>query len=127
MKKILIIDDDPQFADMLNFQLGRLGFEVEIAHTPIQTEEYFDNRNFDLVVLDVFFPNRNDGLDLLRKIKQNIQTDHIPIILVTSQPSELFMQEPNFDEYLQMAKEFVSKIDGPKVIAEKVGEILSSK
>jgi DNA-binding response OmpR family regulator len=124
MAKVLIVDDDPQYADILSFEFGQQGFETHVAHNETQVIELVTQIEFDLIMLDVFLPNKENGLQILLKLKDNINTDQTPVILMTSQPTELFKQEENVDEYLRYTKELLSKVDSPQKIAQRVKAIL---
>jgi signal transduction histidine kinase/ligand-binding sensor domain-containing protein/DNA-binding NarL/FixJ family response regulator len=79
---LLIVDDNPQvlsmLADILNDKYG-----VHQANTGIKALEVLDNHKIDLVISDVIMPDM-DGLMLCQKIKENIETSHLPVILLTA-------------------------------------------
>ncbi|NMB56698.1 response regulator transcription factor [Candidatus Beckwithbacteria bacterium] len=124
MKKILVIDDDPQFTDLISLQLEKEGFAVDCLHLVDHLDSYIQKTAYDLIILDVFLPDKQTGLNTLVNLKRNIFTKHTPIILATSQPTELFIQEENVDEYLRYAKALISKLDEHSKIISQVKEIL---
>ncbi|PTY37556.1 two-component system response regulator [Saccharospirillum sp. MSK14-1] len=81
--KLLIVEDDPQIAEIQRRFVERLG-NVElagIAHNLTDAEDLVDVLQPDLMLLDVFFPDGN-GLDLLRRLRA--RNGHTDIILITA-------------------------------------------
>lgn len=124
MKKILIIDDDPQFVDIINFELKKFGYSTDIASNQNQALNFLSQNIYNLILLDVFLPNKDQGLNLLKYFRQTVLFDEIPIVLITSMPMELFKQEENLASYLEMVKMLISKNEKPQHIVTKIKEIL---
>jgi len=66
--KVLYVDDDPALGRLVQRQLGRLGFEVELAASGEEGLARIMAEHFDVVALDHYMPGR-DGLDTLRAIR----------------------------------------------------------
>ncbi len=80
--KVLVIDDNDDIRDFLNDNLCPY-FEIitaEDGNTGIQRSTA---ENPDLIICDVMMPGMN-GFDLTRKLKENFETCHIPVILLTA-------------------------------------------
>jgi two-component system response regulator HydG len=80
-KKLLIVDDDPSFNEMLSNYLLRNDFMVESAHSGQSALELLKNHKFDLVLTDFKLPKMN-GLELIEIIKK--EKAQIPVILITN-------------------------------------------
>lgn len=80
-KKLLIVDDDPSFNQMLCNYLLRNDFEVESAHSAQSALTLLEKHTFSLVLTDFRLPNMN-GLELIERIKKD-QPD-TPVILITN-------------------------------------------
>jgi len=80
--KILIIDDSVVQANMLTFILEE-NYNVTQAHTAEEGLDYARKGDFSLILLDVIMPGM-DGFDLLRKLQEEVITQHTPVILITS-------------------------------------------
>ena len=80
-KKILLVDDDVTVTRMLSMLLETRGFHVEIAHSG---KEAFQNglSSTDLILLDLVLPDQ-EGFDVCRQLKENQETRHIPIIVLS--------------------------------------------
>ncbi len=79
---ILVVDDNPKF---LKDALPMYGYDVTIAEDGIEALKILsdDNKNFDLVLLDVMMPNM-DGWDTLKAIRKNSKTEYLPVIMITA-------------------------------------------
>ncbi len=67
MYHILIIDDDEQVRQMCRDVLEREGFEVDVAPDGVIGLEKFDERPSDIVICDIFMPNK-DGIETIREL-----------------------------------------------------------
>src|SRR5512147_2668060 len=80
MPTILIIDDDPSFRRVIQFQLEGAGHKVVTASNGSEGLRLFDDRPCDLVLTDLQM-REVSGLDVLRQIKQ--RSPDIPVIVIT--------------------------------------------
>ena len=91
--KILVLDDSPEILEVLYTFLQS---EYEVC--TVQTAKMFIARltSFkpDIIILDVYRTDENDGREICRKIKLNERTKHIPVILMSTNSMEL----ENFEE-----------------------------
>lgn len=79
---VLVIDDDEELRDYLKTSLSR-HYHVDTAANGDEGWQKAVTRQPDLIVSDVVMPGI-DGFQLLKELKKNTQTNHIPIILLTS-------------------------------------------
>jgi two-component system alkaline phosphatase synthesis response regulator PhoP len=88
-KLALIIEDDPDIAESLKYNLESAGFAATIATTGEQGLKLaLDNQNPPvLIVLDLMLPAMN-GMDLCRRLRSESQTRRTPIIMLTAKTSE---------------------------------------
>jgi two-component system response regulator RegX3 len=82
---VLVVEDEPSFAEALTIGLEREGFRVTIAVDGAAALAQFDEIAPDLVLLDLMLP-RISGLDVCREIRLKSQ---VPIIMVTAKTSEV--------------------------------------
>ena len=82
MKKILIVEDEQNIAEMERLYLSKNGFSCTIAFDGETAADLVEKEHFDLVLLDVMI-GEIDGFELIRYIKQY----HIPVIFVTARVS----------------------------------------
>lgn len=86
MKKILIVDDNPDNVEVIKYKLQRSNqFELEIreAYSGQEAIRMASEEPFDIVLLDVMMPNIS-GFDVCRQIKEIKKEEFLPIILVTA-------------------------------------------
>jgi two-component system, OmpR family, response regulator CpxR len=67
--KVLLVDDEEQFVEVLGQRLQGRGFKVDTAFSGDDAIEFINTHEVDVVVLDVLMPGR-DGLETLREIKR---------------------------------------------------------
>jgi len=80
---ILVVEDEAAIREMLNFSLGRAGFDVHEAADARQAQDMMSQSLPDLVLLDWMLPGTS-GVDLAQKIRHNTRTRELPIILLTA-------------------------------------------
>ncbi|WP_162687414.1 response regulator [Bradymonas sediminis] len=81
--RILVVEDDPVSARMLSRMLENGGFETEWAATAAAAIEMLSEDYYDAMTLDLMLPDRN-GLDLLREIRADAETEEMPVIVVSA-------------------------------------------
>ncbi len=80
--RLLVVDDDVEICEYLNVSLST-DYKVVTAHDGDEAWRVINEGDIDLVISDVNMPGLN-GLQLLRNIKTNCNTNHIPVILLTT-------------------------------------------
>jgi two-component system phosphate regulon response regulator PhoB len=85
--KVLLIEDEPDVAEAIAWQLGRAGLQVSVAATGEQGLEQ-SRRGTDLVLLDLNLPGM-DGLEVCRLIRRQTATTATPIIIVSARGEEV--------------------------------------
>lgn len=82
-KKILIVDDEPNVIQILTEKLGSEGFVVDSARDGHEALSKVEIDKPDLILLDIVMP-KLDGISVLKKVKENSQTQNIPVIILTN-------------------------------------------
>jgi len=83
MSKILVLDDSRAIADYISAILRDTGYESESLSQPTQLMPMLRNHDFDLLLLDIYMPEI-DGIQLLKKIREDASFDSLDIIIVSS-------------------------------------------
>ena len=83
-ERILVVDDDREFAESIARRCRGLGFEVDTASTPLAAIASMVAHPPDLMCLDVNLPTGN-GLDLCEYIVRDTAAPQIPVIVLTGQ------------------------------------------
>ena len=87
MARILVAEDDPDIASLLELYLQRAGFEAELVSTGRDVLPRIKKAPPDLLLLDLMLPGV-DGLEICRGMRGDEQTASIPIIMVTAKGEE---------------------------------------
>lgn len=91
MPVILAVDDSPSMRKMVSFTLTGAGYQVVEAVDGQDAYEKAQTRTFDLVLTDQNMP-RLDGLGLTRKLREHPQFKTTPILMLTTESSDLMKQ-----------------------------------
>jgi len=104
--RILIVDDDPSIRMIVAKSLEQLPFEVgtALAEDGPQAVEIAGRDHPDLIVLDVMMPGM-DGFEVCQKLRSQVETAFIPIMMLTANPSE----EGRIRGYMVGSDDYVSK------------------
>lgn len=114
MAKILLVDDEKDIVEFLQYNLESEGFEVIAAYDGEMALSKIEE-NPDLIVLDVMMPKMN-GYEVCKNIRMNEAYDNIPIIFLTAKTSE-FDELKGFD---LGADDYVKKPISPKMLVARV-------
>jgi DNA-binding response OmpR family regulator len=87
MKKILLIEDDTDLYSLLKYNLEKEGFALTGSQTGRGALELCRQVRPDLILLDIMLPD-SDGLDICKRIRQDIDLAATPVIFLTARASE---------------------------------------
>lgn len=85
-KTILIAEDEPDTANLLQFHLQRRGYRTTVASDGLNALNLSFERHPDLVILDLMLPKLH-GFEVCRLLKTSPSTRHIPVFLLTAMAS----------------------------------------
>jgi two-component system alkaline phosphatase synthesis response regulator PhoP len=92
-KKVLVIDDEPEMLNLIQYTLEKAGFAVSVCNSGRDAFKRIEDEKPDLVILDVMLPGI-DGYSLQLKISQADNTKKIPIVVLTAlEPSKTLFQK----------------------------------
>lgn len=84
-ERILIVEDEATLAEAVAYSLGQEGFETVVANEGQGALDTFEQRNPDLIVLDLMLPNIN-GWDLFKAFRK--QRPNVPVLMLTARAEE---------------------------------------
>jgi len=116
MVRVLVIEDDPSTARLLDVCLARMGLSVTLAAAGFEALIRLRDEAFDAVVLDLKLPDI-DGFSLLRRIRANPAFERTPIFVVTAMEGDSVI----FRAYEAGADMFFQKPFNPREIAVALG------
>jgi two-component system, OmpR family, alkaline phosphatase synthesis response regulator PhoP len=115
MPEILIIEDDRDIVETLEYNLKKEGFKVAKAYDGAAGLKAAEEKHPSLIILDLMLPIF-DGLEVCRRIKKNPKTANIPVIMLTAKGTEtdkVVGLEVGADDYLTKPfsnKELIARI-----------------
>lgn len=118
-ERILLIEDEPDIAEVLQYNLEKEGFRVEVAHRGDAGLEAVRRESPDLVLLDLMLPGL-DGLEMTRLLKRDPVTSRLPIVMLTARSEEV-------DRIVGLelgADDYISKPFSPREVVLRVKAVL---
>ncbi len=116
MPNILIVEDEPNLAELLCEQLGKAGLDTQVSLTGDGVVERVRRQPPDLILLDLLLPGM-DGMDICRGIRR---FSNVPIVMVTSRVEEI-------DRLLGLelgAEDYICKPYSPREVVARVKAVL---
>ncbi len=117
--KILVVDDEPDALELVEFNLRQAGYEVAGAEDGAEALETARATLPDLIVLDVMLPEMS-GIEVCKVLRRDPATAGIPIIMLTAKASEI-------DRVLGLelgADDYVTKPFSPRELVLRVKNVL---
>ena len=119
-KKILLVEDDPNFGRILKDYLTINNYEVSLAVNGIEGFEKFNRSEFDLCILDIMMPFK-DGLTLAKEIRE--VNEVIPLIFLTAKN----LKDDVLKGYKIGADDYLTKPFDSEILLAKIKSILNRK
>jgi two-component system alkaline phosphatase synthesis response regulator PhoP len=85
--RVVVLEDEPDVAELLRYHLAREGYEVVLAVTGSEALKHALDRRPDVMLLDIMVPQLN-GWEVCRRLKHDPETRDIPVIMVTGRADE---------------------------------------
>jgi two-component system, OmpR family, alkaline phosphatase synthesis response regulator PhoP len=114
-KKILIVEDEAEIAQLVKLYLEKDGFRTATANTGVEGLKLIKTDRPDMVILDLMLPEM-DGLEICKKIRNAPDTALLPVLMLTAKAEEsdtIIGLELGADDY-------VTKPFSPKVLVTRV-------
>lgn len=120
-KRILVCDDDPLLADLVEYRLAGRGYEVLVARDGGEALALLREVRPDAIVLDAMMPVI-DGYEVLRRVRENPDLATVPIIMLTARK-----QERDIVEALELgANDYMIKPFIPEELVVRLGRLLET-
>ena len=84
---ILVVEDEPDIRDLLEFTISRSGFDIYEAESAEDALKILDRGIPELIIIDWMLPGM-DGIDLAKKLRSDDLTKDLPIIMLTARGEE---------------------------------------
>ncbi|MEN2489381.1 two-component regulator propeller domain-containing protein [Flavobacterium sp. B11] len=119
--KLLIVDDNKEILDYLQDYFSKT-YDVTVAYNGQMALDLLEINPFDLIISDVMMPEL-DGLHFCKRVKQNINTSHIPLMLLTAR-NETSQQIKGLE---MGADDYITKPFSTPLLAAKITNLLRSR
>jgi len=118
-RRVLVVEDDRDIAELINQHLTKGGYDVRIASRAKDALEQAQADRPDLITLDIYLPDR-DGFEVLQELKTNAATADIPIVIVSVMPDQ-------HEGFRLGAVDYLTKPIDPARLVASVNRILQGK
>lgn len=118
---ILFIDDNKDLRELIQHILSKK-YQIFIAENALQGLELLKSTPVDIIICDIMMPQMN-GLEFCRQIKGDIQTNHIPIIMLTAKNAV----DDQIECYKAGAESYIAKPFEMKILQARIDNLLQSR
>jgi len=124
-KRILVVDDEPDFAAIVQGNLEKEGFQVDVAYNGVEGLEKVKANPPDAIVLDVMMPEL-DGYTVCSKLKGDDNFCNIPVILLTAVASHVTSTRySHADGMATEADDYIAKPASAEEITRSIKQLLN--
>lgn len=127
-KKLLMIDDDPDFVEGIKSILDAANYNVEVAYNPKDGLQALQTKSYDMLLLDIMMGRGAEGIMIARKLRKDPKLRELPVLIITGireQIAFLFPGEPVHPRFVEI-DELVEKPIEPQLLLEKVSALLQA-
>ena len=119
MSRILIVEDDPDIAELVRHYLARAGHEAEVLASGVDAVPRVRDSRPDLLILDLMLPGIH-GLEVCRLLRNDTDTRDLPIIMLTARAGE----SDRVAGFELGADDYITKPFSPKELVARVAALL---
>ena len=127
-KRLLMIDDDPDFVSGIKAILDKADFVVDVAYNPKDGMQALLTKQYDLLLLDIMMGRGAEGIMIARKLRKDVKLREMPVLIMTGMREQiafLFPGEPIHPRFVEI-DELVEKPVEPKLLLEKVNGLIKA-
>jgi len=113
MKKVLVVEDDPDISELIQIHLKDLDYQIQIRNNGRLGFEEANSNTFDLIILDIMLPEM-DGIAICQRLRA--LDNYTPILMITSKSEEIdkvIGLESGADDYISKPfkiREFIARV-----------------
>jgi two-component system alkaline phosphatase synthesis response regulator PhoP len=126
VKKILIVDDDPDLRDAIKMVLKN-NYEITEAGSRDEVFQVLNSIQPDLIILDVMMDTTSTGFELSRELRKDEQLKNVKILMLTSvdEVTNIDFKSAAGDADWLPVDDYLTKPIEPKILISKVEALLS--
>jgi len=118
-KEVLVIDDEVDVANLIKVNLEDQGYDVVVAYNGPDAIAIARERKPEVIMLDLAMPGM-DGFSVMKVLKQDKETEHIPIIVLTGHDTKGYKQK----SLMLGAAQYMTKPFSEKDIVEEIKKVI---
>jgi len=125
-KKLMMIDDDPDFVEGIRSILVGAGYEVDVAHNPKDGFKALQAGEYDLLLLDIMMGRGAEGVMVARKLRKDPKLRDMPVLIITGIREQIAFLFPGgaMHPHFMPVDELVEKPVAPQLLLERVSSLL---
>lgn len=127
-KKLLVIDDDPDFVEGIISVLQTAGYEVDAKYNPKEGFKALETGKYDLLLLDIMMGRGAEGVMIARKMRKDPKLRKMPVLIITGireQIAYLFPGSAVSPHFVEV-DELVEKPIEPQLLLDRVSALLEA-
>ena len=121
LRNILIVEDNENMRDFIALCIHQ-EYNIVEAENGYKALEMMNDYDFDLIISDIMMPQMN-GIEFCKKVKSNINTSHIPIILLTAKS----LDENIIEGYSNQADDYIIKPFNANLLLTRIKNIIDNR
>jgi DNA-binding response OmpR family regulator len=127
-KRLLIVDDDPDFAGAIEVILKSGGYEVDVTYNPDDGWAALQKNRYDLLLLDIMMGRGAEGVMMARKIRKDEVLREMPVLIITGMREQIAFLFPGQAVHPGFVPidELVEKPVDPKMLLERVEALIEA-
>ena len=123
-KRILVVDDEPDFALLVQGNLQKEGFDVDVAYNGVEGLEKIRQNPPDAIVLDVMMPEK-DGYEVCAELKKDDRFADIAILMLTAVADHVTSTRySHYDGMSMEADDYLAKPASAEEITDSIKSLL---
>ena len=125
-KRLLIMDDEPDFIEGIKSILDAAGYSVDVTYNPKTGLQALQEKTYDLLLLDIMMGRGAEGIMIARKLRKDTKLREMPVLIITGireQMAFLFPGEPVHPRFVAV-DELVEKPVEASLLLEKVSTLI---
>ena len=125
-KKLIIIDDDPDYVAGIKSILETADYSVDVAYNPKDGLKALQTNHYDLLLLDIMMGRGAEGVALARKIRKDPRLRELPVLICTGLREQIAFLFPGQSVHPHFVEtdELLEKPVEPKLLLDKVSSLL---
>lgn len=127
-KRLMVIDDDPDFVEGLKLILTAANYVVDTAYNPKDGLQALQTKRYDLLLLDIMMGRGAEGVMIARKLGRDPKLRELPVLIITGireQIAFLFPGQAIHPHFVDV-DELMEKPVEPRLLLERVSALLKA-